>query len=137
VPQPQRATTLLKSFLPAKFEFYRAPIAAPPPQVKKSPSLPASARISEAARAATKVETSSKTAIHGSVTTADIAENLKELLTASAEASRIVLWAEEIAFVDQGEEKDRVKHLGEFNVEIKLKGADEGLRRTVTVKALE
>lgn len=44
---------------------------------------------------------------------------------------------EDITFVGKGEEKYRVKHLGTFEIEIKVKGATDIIRRTITVNAQE
>jgi hypothetical protein len=69
------------------------------------------------------------------VSTGDIAANLKAVLAEDDEGARVVLSPEEISFVDETEEKNRVKHLGVFEIEIKLNGATESVRRTITVSA--
>ena len=67
-----------------------------------------------------------------------MAASLRVLLSEDEQASRIVLGAEDIAIISrQGEnfgvEPDRVKALGNFTIEIKVKG-EEPIRRTVKVK---
>jgi hypothetical protein len=47
------------------------------------------------------------------------------------------LTPEDIDFISEGEERDRVKHLGTFEVDIRVKGATAAVRRTITVKAQE
>lgn len=69
------------------------------------------------------------------MSTGDIAANLKAVLAEDDEGARVVLSPEEISFVDETEEKNRVKHLGVFEIEIKLNGATESVRRTITVSA--
>jgi hypothetical protein len=48
-----------------------------------------------------------------------------------------VLTPEDVIFASEVEEKDRVKHLGIFDIDIKIKGAKDAVRRTIRVNALE
>lgn len=132
--------------LPANLDFYRAPVATPTPApVRISPSIPISSSVSAAAAAAaSKVkispEASQKTSIYGSVSTADIAANLKAVLAEDEEGSRVVVSAEDIKFVNaegEGEERHRVKHLGIFEIDISVKGGTDVVRRTIKVNAQE
>ncbi len=41
----------------------------------------------------------------------------------------------EISFVQETEDKDRVKQLGVFEIEIRLNGAADSVRRTIKVNA--
>jgi hypothetical protein len=129
---------IITELLPQNIDFYRSPIATTPatPQ-RHSPSVPAASAISAAAQEAVRPQNSQKTSIYGSVTTTDVAENLKAILTEEGKGSRVVLTPEDIVFVSQGEEKDRVKHLGAFEIDIKVKGATTAVRRTIIVKAQE
>lgn len=126
--------------LPANIEFYRTPIPAPPLPKKLSPSLAATSALSAAASAAAAESASRehqkpvKTGIYGSVSTADIAANLKAILWEDIEGARVVISPEDISFVEQLEDKDRVKHLGTFTIDIRL-GPSGNVRRTITVKA--
>lgn len=76
--------------------------------------------------------------------------NLKAILAEDDEAKRIVFGAEEVSFVKHesmteaevedeivDEDVDRVKHLGVFEIEIRLKGAPFAVSRTVRVNAAE
>lgn len=84
--------------------------------------------------------------IFGSVSTADIAESIKAVLAATREGARVVIGAEDIAIVqdkddefghqDKGIEGDRIKALGDFQVEVRVKGGEAVVRR-VSVKAQE
>lgn len=129
---------IITEVLPENINFYRSPIATTPstPQ-RHSPSVPAASAISAAAQEAARPQTPQKTSIYGSVSTTDIAENLKAMLAEDGKGSRVVLTPEDINFVSQGEEKDRIKHLGAFEIDIKVKGATVAVRRTITVKAQE
>jgi hypothetical protein len=69
------------------------------------------------------------------VSTGDIAANLKAVLAEDDEGARVVLSPEEITFVEEREDAHRVKHLGVFEIEIKLTGATDSVRRTIMVNA--
>jgi ribosomal protein L9 len=121
--------------LPPNIDFYRTPIVSPPQ--RHSPSIPASSAVSVAAQDAIGPQGQPKTSIYGSVTTADIAENLKAILAEDDRGARVVLTPEEITFVETTEETDRVKHLGIFEINIRVKGATDDIRRTIKVNAQE
>ena len=84
--------------------------------------------------------------IFGSVSTADIAESVKAVLAGTSEGARVVIGAEDIAIIqhendesghqDKGIEGDRFKVLGDYQVEIRVKGGDPVIR-TVSVKSQE
>ena len=144
--QPEQAAIIVANLLPANVEFYRTPVPAPPPPKKVSSSLASNSALSAAAVAAAATTESSKpdpqkptrTAIYGSVSTTDIAANLKAILWEDGEGSRVVLSPENILFVEQPtlEGKDRVKHLGSFVIDIRFGPSEsERVRRTITVKA--
>ncbi|KAI9738910.1 MAG: hypothetical protein M1818_005223 [Claussenomyces sp. TS43310] len=136
--KPDRAMAVLSMLLPANIDFFRTPIAATPPPVQRhSPSIPASSRLSEAALEERPQHSPEKVDIYGSVTTADIASQLKAILAENPEGARVVLSPEEISFVEEGEEHDRVKHLGIFEIDIWVKGAPDAVRRTIKVNAQE
>lgn len=77
---------------------------------------------------------STKTGIYGSVSTADIAANLKAILWKDIDGARVTVSPGDISFVEQLEDEDRVNHLGIFTFDIRL-GPSEKIRRTITVKA--
>lgn len=84
--------------------------------------------------------------IFGSVSTADIAESIKTALAGTTEGARVVIGAEDVTIIqhesdgsghqNKGIEGDRLKVLGDYQVEIRVKGG-EPVIRTVSVKALE
>lgn len=81
------------------------------------------------------------TKIFGSVSTADIVDAIKAVLAEDEEGARVVLSpgdivVDEEADEERGVEADRLKALGEWKVEIRLKGV-EPIRRTVSVRAQE
>jgi ribosomal protein L9 len=125
---------IVAKLLPATIEFYRTPItpSVTPPK-KISPSLPARAAI-YAAVAREKASKTQNTSIYGSVTTRDITANFKAVLEEDDKGALVALSPEDISFVET-EEKDRVKNLGQFAIDIKLKGTTDLIRRTVKVSA--
>jgi len=136
--QPEQAMKIISKLLPQNIDFTRAPIVSTPPAPQRhSPSIPAASAISAAAQEAARPKGPQEVNIYGSVTTTDIVENLKAILAEDGEGSRVVLTPDDIVFVIKGEEKDRVKHLGTFEIDIKVKGATSAVRRTITIKTQE
>ncbi len=129
---------IVSELVPQNIDFYRSPIATTSStSLRHSPSVPAASAISAAALEAARPQRPQKTSIYGSVSTTDITDNVKAILAEDGKGSRVVLTPEDIVFVSQGEEKDRVKHLGTFEIDIKIKGETAAVRRTITVKAQE
>lgn len=135
----------MSKLLPPNIDFYRTPIPVDPPkpeQLKRvSPSIPTTSAISAAAAAAQPKEVESKEGrkigIYGSVSTSDIAANLQAVLAETSSGAPLVLSPESISIVGQTEERSRIKHLGIFEIEIRLSGAVKPIRRTITVSAQE
>lgn len=78
-----------------------------------------------------------QTGIYGSVSTSDIAVNLQAVLAETSDGASIVLSPENITFVEQVEDRNRVKHLGTYEIDIRLSGAVKAIRRTITINAQE
>lgn len=133
--QAQEAAIILEKLLPPNLEFYRTPVAAVRVEERISPSIPRSSTVSAAARVGKEEKASTSTNIIGSVSTNDIATNLKAILAEDKEGARVLLAVEDISFVKSTEEKDRVNHLGKFEFQIKLNGATKSVRRTIQVQA--
>ena len=141
ITKPDRAMTILEELVPQNLDFHAQIISLSPPTPKRvSPSIPINATISVAAAAGTTKETEidpKRAPIYGSVSTADIASKLKAILAEDEDGERVVLSAEDISFVQELEDKDRVKHLGIFEIDIRLNGATDAIRRTIQVNAKE
>ena len=137
--------------IPSHLEFYRTPIANPEPETRKEQQPARPFRRNQAASAAAadlaafedsmpKPQAEPQVvAIYGSVSTADIAESVKAVLAETEEGARVVLSAEDITITTEqapvpGAEADRLKALGEFKVDIRVKGG-EAVRRFISVKA--
>ncbi|PUU81263.1 hypothetical protein B9Z19DRAFT_1077419 [Tuber borchii] len=101
---PTQTIALLDSFIPPNLMFSRSTI---------SPNEPA---------------------IHGSVTSTDIATAVRNIAVANGkQGSRIVVGPENIKFAGKGAEGDKLKSLGTFDFEISMKGANDFVRRKVMV----
>ena len=140
---------MLSKVLPARLVFHRAAIVEKEPDKGASnTSQPRSRRATS--QAAQELDAASESAptdqvatsapqlqtIFGSVSTADVADTIKGLLAQDEESRRVVIGAEDIRFVgdtSQGVEGDRLKALGEFQVEMRIKGGDVALQRMVAV----
>ena len=152
---PARSMELVEIFVPKRLDFYRQPIMeekeveeAVPAEPKRQrftaggaagDLLAARQRVPSAEKAKVK-EVDKKQAIYGSVSTHDVLVAMRAAMGTNDEAARVALQESEIQFVDLpvAEEAAKVlKHIGDFSVEIKVKGAEEGVRRTVRVIAQE
>ncbi|TGO84727.1 hypothetical protein BPOR_0473g00110 [Botrytis porri] len=132
---PERSTAILSDLIPPYIDFFETAITVAPLPVKKvSPSLASSSSISAAA-SKNSIGKPERVPIYGSVSTADIAAKMKTILSQDSEGKRVVFGPEDIKFVQETEEKDRVKHLGIFEVDIQLKGAPEAVRRSIKINA--
>ena len=144
LPSPVRAVQILAATLPPKMLFYRKPIADAAPPARQPLPSDGSARSSvtsaaaDLAAASEPLPVKEPPSIYGSVSTADVAAAIRALLAgdadADADASRVVLGAEDITFARPSNGgDDRVKRLGSYEVIIKLKGADQSVRRQVLI----
>lgn len=130
--------------LPPTIDFYRTPIIVAPLVPKRiSPSIPSGSALSTAAAAAAAERAAKdaaskpgeKISIYGSVSTSDVAANLKAILAEDEEGKRVQLLTDHISFVKENQDKDRVKHLGSFEIDIKLNDSTEVVRRLINVNA--
>jgi ribosomal protein L9 len=130
--------TILENLVPPNLDFYRVPVTlSEAPQVRVSPSIRFNSVISAAAAAAEVKEPQKPeaTGIYGSVTTMDIAANIKAILAEDEDGVRVVLSPEDITFVEETSRKNGVKQLGIFEIEIRLDDAPDAIRRTIRVNA--
>lgn len=120
----------MEKVLPPNLDFPRTIVTLATPK-KVSPSIAAAAVTSTAEKAPAP----DKMRIYGSVSTSDIAANYKAVLAEDEAGSLVVLSSSDIHFVEEMDEKDRVKHLGVFEIEIRVEGASDVVRRTIKVSA--
>ena len=156
--KPELATAILSRLLPPSIVFFRTPItvSSPTPVLsptpkRMSPSLSSGAFLSAAAEAAAKesiakvqaaqqipvVVPTERTGIYGAVTTSDIAADLRAMLAEDKDGQYVSISAENISFVALAEEDNRIKHLGTFEIEIRLDNTSEIVRRSIKVNAQE
>ncbi|KAI4167865.1 MAG: hypothetical protein LQ343_006879 [Gyalolechia ehrenbergii] len=139
----KRASELIETFVPQEMVFYKVPIANPKPEPEQPEPLGNS--INAIGGAVPQQRTPEPmplvTRIFGSVSTADMVDSIKAVLGEDEEGARVVLNAEDIQIVGEKSEEldieeDRLKTLGDYKIEIRLKGVDP-IRRTVSIRAQE
>lgn len=116
--------------LPDSLDFERKPV--PKPVTESKSKLPAA--VQAMMKASMPV---TPTAIYGSVSTQDIAQSIREQVAYNDEAAGIQLGESNVKIVDpiEGDDANRIKHLGQYEVEVSFKGADLIVRRRVAVIA--
>ena len=136
----------MEAALPSHIIFYRSPITDPEPEIPESPTprraASLAAAVLDAASEPLKPSKPSLVTIYGSVSTADVVDSMKAILSQTEEGARVVLAAEDVKMLvpanvesqDIGVEGDRLKALGEFQVEARVKGGG-AVVRTVSVRA--
>lgn len=142
---PERSIQLLDIFVPKTLDFYRQPIAEEPKAPESEPDdafgRGAAAELFAARQKRDeKLKAKEPAGIYGSVSTHDILAAVRAAMENNDESARVLITEADIKFVNAGtevEEAGRVKHVGSFSVEIMIKGAEAGLRRTVRVHAQE
>lgn len=119
--------------MPPRIDFHRVPIEreeAPPtdsPGRTNQETVSALYGDSTASKAA-------PTGIFGSVTVADVAAQITAILAENDEAAKIVLSDAEIGFVPgQSDDGNRIRHIGEFEVEIRVRGSPQSIKKIVRV----
>ena len=145
---PERSKELLEIFVGPRIEFYRQPILeerdveeAKPEDKKAETQFEGSGPAAELAAArrpvAKKAVKTGPTPIYGSVSALDVLQAVRATIARNDEAARVVLQEEDISFVDLPEaehsEAGKVKHIGDFTVEIKVPGSDDAIRRVVRI----
>ncbi|MCJ1250232.1 hypothetical protein MMC30_007458 [Trapelia coarctata] len=146
---PQRITQILSQTIPTYLDFYRPLIFTPEPSTPapaprtSTDSISAAAADLAAAFEPLPQPKPQNTAIYGSVSTADIVTVMQAALNVESledeDALLVVLSADDINIVqEEGKEGvgevDRIKSVGEFMVEIQVRGG-EPVRRIVRVMA--
>ncbi|KAB2577156.1 Ribosomal protein L9/RNase H1 [Lasiodiplodia theobromae] len=142
---PQRSMELIEIFVPSRIDIAGTPRDTGKPKEKPreqpQPQLRgvSAADVLAAASAAPPKPVDSRIPIHGSVSTKDVAAFITQQLAVNEEAARVVVSERDVSFLDGTEPNDetKVRHLGEYEVEIKVKGSEGGVRRKLRVYAVE
>ncbi|KAL9038090.1 MAG: hypothetical protein Q9180_003343 [Flavoplaca navasiana] len=138
---PNRTYEIIEAQVPSEMIFYRVPIAVPEPE--RAPHEPVGTSINavggDAPVRKAPESVPSATRIYGSVSIADIADSIKAILATNEESARVVLAPEDIKIdesesEDVGIDADRLKALGEYQIEIRVKGMDP-IQRRVNIRA--
>ena len=138
ISQPRKASEIISSSLPEVLEFYRIPIPNPAREIsRETQPLQIGDGSLDTDSTALGVR-ADPVPIFGSVTTMDIVEQVLAVLGETKEGARVVLGAEDITILNHEGEKvndeaDRLKMLGDFQVDIRVKNG-EAVRRTVSVR---
>lgn len=144
---PQRSTELLEIFVGHRLDFYRQPILEEvaaeepePEQSKREQRRQGSASNAAADLLASRTQvlpekTAKATgAIYGSVSTHDILVAVRAAIATNDEAARVILTEQDIHLLDEAASKEgKLKMVGDFTVELRLKGSDVPVKRTVRV----
>lgn len=119
--QPETAHALLSELIPDTLTFHREPVPIPVPQPKlaEEPKIsPLIARSAPTPTPQTPSSTKAEGAIFGSVSSTDILNQIKALISGHEDASRIVLRPSSVKIVGLADGNDRITHLGRWDIEI-------------------
>ncbi|EOD46283.1 Ribosomal protein l9 RNAse h1 [Neofusicoccum parvum] len=137
---PQRSMELIDIFVPARMDFQKSAKDKPPQEqpakVQPRPRGISAADVLAAASAAqAKQEVDERVGIHGSVSTIDVAAFIRDHLAVNEEGTLVTVSQEDVHFIDgtSADDATRLKFSGDYEVEIKVKGAEEGVRRKLRV----
>ena len=90
---------------------------------------------SDTAAISSKASTVTDASIYGSVNALDVLNLIRSLLANNEEASRIILYEDNIHFLNvRGDDDKRLKHLGEFLINISVNGLPEAQRIKKIIK---
>lgn len=147
----KRAADLLERLVPKELVFYRVPIGNPKLEAEQ-PREPVGSSINAIGGGGEQIPqeqdapattTPEATRIFGSVSVADMVDSIKAVLAEDEEGARVVLGPEDISIMEEEEfdgdldgDEYRIKALGEYKIEIRLKGV-EPVRRVVSIRAQE
>ncbi|KAI4195440.1 MAG: hypothetical protein LQ350_007204 [Teloschistes chrysophthalmus] len=144
--EPQRSAEVIEALLPRSLIFHRVPIEAsmPGPEAPKpvASSINAIGGETPMQRTPEPKKPSADIPIFGSVTPADIVDSIKAVLANDKEGANLVVSSEEIHILhgsndevaneEAGVKVDRLKSLGDYRFEIRLKGVGP-VRRLVRI----
>lgn len=138
---PERSMELVELFVPPRLEFYRQPIIGEKEPEKPAPERPqfggAAGDLLAARTPLPEKPREKPQAIYGSVSSHDVLVAVRAVMGDNDEAARVVLHEGEIQLVDlhqgEGAEAGKIKHVGDFIAEIKVKGSEKAIQRTVRV----
>lgn len=145
-----RSIELLEIFVPHRMDFYRQPIieeapkkeeseAAQPKKEERRQQRTASSAAADllAARTQkpqTKAQPKLTGAIYGSVSQHDVLVAVRASIATNDEAARVIVSEQDVVFTDEkARAENKIKELGDWEVEIKVRGEESGVKRIVRV----
>ncbi|KAK3397684.1 hypothetical protein B0T20DRAFT_226896 [Sordaria brevicollis] len=131
---PETAHSLLSQLIPNTLTFYRKPVPAPEPKTTKEPRVSPLIQGTRHVPAPTTTTPSNK--IFSSVSSTDIYNQIKALIADHEEASRINLAPSSVKILGLGNDTDRIKYLGRWDIEIavaRAKSDVEPVRKSVEI----
>lgn len=141
---PERSMELVEIFVPKRLDFYRQPIieekTSPAEEPKwKMGGVAGDLLAARQRRSGPESREYGRQSIYGSVSVQDVLVAMRAAMETNDEAARVALQEGDISFVDlpESEEAGKVKHVGDFAVDVRVKGAEMGVRRMVRVIAQE
>lgn len=142
---PERSLQLLEIFVGPRLDFYRQPRieekekepeeSKPQPR-RESPRTASSAAFDllAARTSQPKSESTGPLAIYGSVSRHDVMVHIRAAIARNDEAAKVILEESDIEFLDSKVEREgKLKHVGDFTIEVHVKGEEQRLKRTVRV----
>ncbi|KAI5360967.1 putative ribosomal protein L9 [Septoria linicola] len=143
----ERSVQLLEIFVPHRIDFYRQPIVeeikeekadvAPKKEQKRQRTASSAAADLLAARTQKPLEKPQPKftgAIYGSVSQHDILVAVRAAIATNDEAARVIVTEQDIEFLNEpARTEHKIKELGDSTIEIKVKGEENGVKRTVRV----
>lgn len=125
--------------LPSEIVFYRTPISGADLPNDKSAGSPNDVHTPDLTAGMQPPAQANVVPIYGSVSTADIVDAARVALALDEQGKRIVLGPEDVTILQEratedGMEPGRIKSLGAFVVDLRVKGGNP-VRRTVNVRA--
>jgi hypothetical protein len=131
----ERSRELINIFIPKRIDFRRTAIAGNPAETQRS-GFSAGAELLAARTGGVGIN-DKLAPIYGSVTLHDVAVEMRNAMDTNDEARRVTINQDDLTFVglpaSSEADADRIKHIGDFIVELKLKTMTEPIIRTIRV----
>jgi hypothetical protein len=131
----QRSYELIDIFIPKRIDFRRTAIAGDRPDPQRA-GFSAGADLLAARTGGVGIN-DKLSPIYGSVTLHDVAVEMRNAMDTNDEARRVIINQDDLTFVglpaSSEADADRIKHIGDFTVELKLKNMTQPVTRTIRV----
>lgn len=142
----ERSIELLEIFVPHRMDFFRQPIIEEPPEQKpveepkkKEQQKSASSAAADLLAARTqkpleRPQPKMTGAIYGSVSQHDVLLAVRAAMATNDEAARVIVSEQDVVFVDEKvRAENKIKEVGDFEVDISVRGEESGIKRVVRV----